>query len=244
MIEPSKDDLGSSSRRFNWRILFIFLIGIFLVILMATFIKSPNHVNQIYPIKILTDYKDGVNLCQFTDDGKLLVTLDIELNISCWDSKTWTLIKKIKMPKSVRSLALLPRTHLAAIGGDRMPISIINLDNGKTVKYLKNKTDYADKLSFSRNGASLVSGGVTDTTQVWNPNSGDLIKKLPNSLDTTALAFSPNGKMVARGGFDGRIEIFDTSPEPPVHPSCSPSQYCAFSSRRLVACRTRAERRG
>ena len=180
-IEPNRNDLHSASRSFNWIILLICLVGVLLASLLASIMKRSIHINRISPIKVLTDYKDGVNICQFTDDGNLLVTLDIELNISCWNAKTWTLIRKIKMPKSVRSLALMPHTHLVAVGGKNTPISIVNLDTGKTEKYMHSRTDYASELSFSPDGANLVSGGVTDTTQVWNPDSGDLIRSLPDS---------------------------------------------------------------
>ncbi len=70
-------------------------------------------------------------------------------------------------------------------------------------------------LAFRPDGTQLVAGGYHELT-VWHPESGELLQRIKNMGQRTyALAFDPEGKLLAAGGGApgrlGEVRVFDPS---------------------------------
>lgn len=68
-------------------------------------------------------------------------------------------------------------------------------------------------LDFSKDGERFVVGSSTGeggAARIYNTNDGKLLFELPgHTRGVFSVAFSPDGKRVATGGFEGKVRIFD-----------------------------------
>jgi WD40 repeat protein len=69
-------------------------------------------------------------------------------------------------------------------------------------------TAAASLVAFSPDGQTLVSGGIGESTILWDTGSGHKRCAL-NERDLFAVAFSPDGKMLASGNFNHTITLWD-----------------------------------
>jgi WD40 repeat protein len=67
-------------------------------------------------------------------------------------------------------------------------------------------------VAFSPDGQLIASASENGTINVWNAESGKLVRSLgrniTGSLDT--VAFSPDGQLIAAAGYDGEIKLWQT----------------------------------
>ncbi|HJT79171.1 MAG TPA: WD40 repeat domain-containing protein, partial [Gemmataceae bacterium] len=81
---------------------------------------------------------------------------------------------------------------------------------GKLIRELERSGGF-DALAVSANGRLQAGATVTDRLGIWELNTGRLIKELPggNGEGTQAVAFSPDGKLLACGLLNGIIDLYD-----------------------------------
>ncbi|PLZ77849.1 hypothetical protein CBP16_20470, partial [Fischerella thermalis WC217] len=59
------------------------------------------------------------------------------------------------------------------------------------------------------NGRILASGGKQGVVQLWDLTTGKLLNTLEGHTDwVSTIAFSPDGKLFASGGYDKRILVW------------------------------------
>src|SRR5687767_4541005 len=111
----------------------------------------------------------------------------------------------------MRSPALLAPVAVVAFA---LPISAAD-----PVSPLQIEAHRADvfSLAFSPNGKLLASACKDRTVGLWNPVTGEEVKKLKgHTADVLRVTFSPDGKSLASAGADGTIRIWDPNKDEPV----------------------------
>lgn len=125
----------------------------------------------------------------------------------------------------VTSISFSPNDQLLAVGLRNGSIELRRISDGTLLHTLKGHADEVSVVAFSPDGLVLASGesflashaGIMGsipqaTIRLWSIQDGTLLRTLPGQeLAVEALAFSPNGKVLASDGARSAIRIWTTA---------------------------------
>lgn len=152
---------------------------------------TPHNVADAIEIGHLgTDYNGPVQIVTFSPDGSLLAASTYD-SLHVWDVQRRKPVFQHDMP--VQSIAFNPdgKTVVAA-GRD---IIFLDVDSGEQTAVLKGHPGGTTAVAFS--GSLLASGGVDGLVRVGDLQSRRLAGKFEHPAPVRALAFSPDGGMIA-----------------------------------------------
>ncbi|HYV32353.1 MAG TPA: hypothetical protein VEO53_14775, partial [Candidatus Binatia bacterium] len=121
-------------------------------------------------------------------------------------------------PYTLTSLASDPAQPLVAAAFGDLSVRIWNTDTGQLVHVLTGLDDQAYKMSFSRDGRTLVTiGGARSTVAtLWDAVKGQRKDQIhgvvpADGVGVYGLAVSPSGDRVAVGGNKGGVRVFSAA---------------------------------
>ncbi|HUF39971.1 MAG TPA: hypothetical protein VMN57_15715, partial [Anaerolineales bacterium] len=129
--------------------------------------------------------------------------------------------------KNVQAIDFSPGgAHLAAVSDNE--VWIRNIATGVVTARLGGHTDRVLTLAFTAAGGGsylLATGSRDDTAQIWRLSTSmeaEHLVTLEHGSWVSAVAFSPEGELLATGGYDSSIYLWDTNGfalGPPLHRS-------------------------
>jgi WD40 repeat protein len=152
--------------------------------------------------------------------GSVLASAGDDKKIILWNVADAKPAQTLTAPDVVRALAASPDAKLLASGGDDKTVQLWDVATAKPTTKLEAHTDWILSLAFSADGKLLASGGYDGTVRLWDVAGGkklvDITAHPPPPANTPpppanvvqALAFSPDGKLLAVGGGDSQIHLF------------------------------------
>jgi WD40 repeat protein len=159
-----------------------------------------------------------VGALAFSPDGKFLASGDGSGAISLWNIENQTPVWKTIVAENqyVFSLAFSPfQGGTLAFGIAGGQLGLLNVLDGSLLNSTQAHTDNITSVVFSPGGARLVTGsigGLRDqpdaSTAFWDPDTLDRRGVLVDNPQLS-LAFSPDGKLLAVGGTDKRVKVWD-----------------------------------
>jgi WD40 repeat protein len=156
----------------------------------------------------------------FSSDGKTLaVTLSFLLAsndcaVALFDTQGGHLgaeKRRIKVPVCPISAAALSADGRMLAAGSGV-IQIWDTETGELKHKLEGNRSNMESLAFSPDGSLLAGTGHNDGgVWLWDARSGNLKQEIKAHEAPTVVAFSPDSKTLATGGYDGKLKLWDTS---------------------------------
>ena len=165
-------------------------------------------------------FPDDAVWCVDFASNDTLITGDASRAACVWDVENEVLIEKINAhADTITCVAKLPHQNCFATGASDNTVRIWNLDEPPPPNRLAdpNAVEIFD-VAFSPNGKRLASTSGDREISIWDPLTGELVKKLaPPRYFANSIDFSPDGSHLAISGQDpnpgglGELRIYDVA---------------------------------
>ena len=136
----------------------------------------------------------------------------VDRTAKVWEVATGENIATLESSGMVRGVAFSPDGKCLATGTTKT----VTLWCTKTWQPIATlDTVSFESLAFSPDGSRLVTGGTwpEQRIQIWDVETWELIVELSgHKSDVESFAFSPDSRLLASGGFDGVIYLWDMTP--------------------------------
>jgi RNA polymerase sigma factor (sigma-70 family) len=170
------------------------------------------------PPRRLEGHEQGVYPVAYSPDGKHVASGSRDGTARVWDTATGKELHKFLGYDSPRDpdgvwvygLSFAPDgKRLAGACHDGL-VRVWNLGAGQEAARCEKQNGFAWGVAFSPDGKHLVSCG-DDAVRLWNAGTGKEVRVLAEGSRYEAVAFSPDGRLVAAGTKDGGVRLIDAA---------------------------------
>jgi WD40 repeat protein len=165
-------------------------------------------------IRRLAGQENSNSMVAFSPAGNLLATAGRDGIVRLWDPADGKEVRQIGGYQGPPVFS--PDGKLLALRGAKKVIHVIEAATGQVVRQIEadgHSIDFHSNLTFSPDGKLLASGSgiFPQVLRVWEVASGQekLCIRGHNGKDVTAVAFSPDGNVLATAGHDYVIRRWD-----------------------------------
>jgi len=167
------------------------------------------------PMGVLREHTEAVYAVAFDPAGTLLASASADRSVKIWDTAKGVRLYTITEPTdAVLTLAFRPGSHvLVAAGADkRLRAWRIDASAATLVGNTLARTGSIIRVAFSPDGSRLASASSSREVKIWNAETLTLERALTGQSDwVQSLAFSPDGRALALGRYDGTVSLYDPS---------------------------------
>ncbi len=180
---------------------------------LATMAGANAQVWQVSDGSLLTTLAGHTGTVQdvaFSPDGRIVATASLDRSVRMWRVSNGELLYTLSHLGHVYSLGFRADGQVLATGSD-MGITLWQPNSGLRLRITDVIFATAHALAFSPTGLHLAAAMSTGTVRLRLGNNYTVSSDLPDQEAVTALAFSPNGELLAFGGNGQVLHLWNIS---------------------------------
>jgi WD40 repeat protein len=155
-------------------------------------------------------HDSGANKIEFSPDGNWLVSVAPDKTARA--ANTLFGGTKYVLPHNdwVEDVAFSPDGTWFVTAADDKLLRVFETETGRE-KFRMEHAGYVSRVRVSPNGQWIAATGFDGRALVWDSVYGTLVRELPLDTIGTALAFTPDSRLLITGSQDGQISLWDLS---------------------------------
>jgi WD40 repeat protein len=166
-------------------------------------------------IGVLKEHTEAVYAVAFSPDGALLASAAADRSVKVWSVADGVRLYTITDPTdAVLSLAFRPGTRVLAAAGQDKRLRVWDIGDTAARLVFSAPAHRAAvlRVAFSADGATLASTGTDRQVRLWDATTWQPLRTLDAQSDwAQAIAFSPDGQLIAVGRYDGTVSIYEAA---------------------------------
>jgi WD40 repeat protein/tRNA A-37 threonylcarbamoyl transferase component Bud32 len=160
----------------------------------------------------LEEHQRNVACVAFSPNGRLLASAGWDQIVNLHDAASGQVLFSLPgHADTIYALAFSPDGRLLASASADRTIRLWNSETGQPVTTLTGHTSAVHAVLFTLDGKYLISGGEDRTggVKIWALSGGPPVASLSHGSPVFSLALSRDGTLLASGGKDARIQLWN-----------------------------------
>ncbi len=171
------------------------------------------NVSRLTVSQTLKSHSSQIRGVAYSSRGNLVATGALDPSVRIWNPADGTLVREITQGVGeVACVAFSPDETLLAVGYHHpFSASIFAVETGKLVATLEGHTSSILTAAFNPAGTRLITSGYDATIKCWDAGTWQELRVMSgaNLTGVAAIRYSPDGKTIAAGVGDGRVDFYD-----------------------------------